>query len=499
MDSTWGIAEWTSSASALVFLIVAVLAVVHAKRFTLAAPLGRASATLFAYESLEVLKHATGREEFYFLECAAAALVPATTGALVIQFIGAWRALRQLVVGFAAYYGAICVACIAALFVVPLRGFPGSSTWALLLLVGLVPQFGYLFVRLRQHAKASGAEERARTQLLALALLLGLVGVSTDLTSMVGLEVPRLAAFGLIASALCLAALAFRFSFLEGVTALAVMNAAAIGTVALIAHFMLLTWAGSQTTLFALLSMAITLAAVATLRPVLTALLEERAQRRYLVTMGRFSAQMAHDMRNPLAAIHGAAQFLEGERSAGRSIDAQGDFIALILEQSARLDRVIGDYQRLGKAEARREPVRIQALLEDVAQTARAVSAKHTIEVRVDADVDTYALDRDLLLAALENLVRNAREATPEGTRIVLGASRLGARPGVVLRVEDEGPGMDARTQELAFDDFYTTKATGTGLGLAFVMRVAVAHGGRAALDAERAKGTRVTLELPDA
>jgi len=67
-----------------------------------------------------------------------------------------------------------------------------------------------------------------------------------------------------------------------------------------------------------------------------------------------------------------------------------------------------------------------------------------------------------------------------------------------VLSVEDEGPGMEARTRELAFDDFYTTKATGTGLGLAFVMRVAVAHGGRATLDAERVTGTKVSMELPD-
>jgi signal transduction histidine kinase len=498
MNTAWGIAEWTSSASAIVFLVLAVLAVVHAKRSALAAPLGRMSAALFAYEALEVLKHITGREEFFVLECAAAALVPQTTAALVIQFLGAWRSLRTFVAAFVAYYGLICFACIAALFVDALHDFPGSSTWALLLLAGLVPQFTYLFYRLRKHAKTSGAEERARTLLLSVALVLGVAGVSTDLTSIVGLEVPRLAAFGLIAGGLCLAALAFRFAFLEGVTALAIMNAAAIGFVALIAHLFLLTWVGTRTTLVALLSLAVTLAAVATLRPVLTALLEERERRRYLVTMGRFSAQMAHDLRNPLAAIHGAAQYLEGERQAGRSLDSQGDFVALILEQSERLDRVIGDYQRLGKAEARREQVDIAALFSDVATPQRAASAKHTIDLAIEEGIGSHPLDRDLLLAALENLVRNAREATPEGTRITLRASKLASKPGVLLSVEDEGPGMDARTRERAFDDFYTTKATGTGLGLAFVMRVAVAHGGRASLDGERMRGTKVTMELPD-
>ena len=65
------------------------------------------------------------------------------------------------------------------------------------------------------------------------------------------------------------------------------------------------------------------------------------------------------------------------------------------------------------------------------------------------------------------------------------------------LIVEDDGPGMDARTRERAFDDFYTTKAAGSGLGLAYVARVARAHGGRAHIESEEGRGTSVELALP--
>jgi two-component system sensor histidine kinase HydH len=83
----------------------------------------------------------------------------------------------------------------------------------------------------------------------------------------------------------------------------------------------------------------------------------------------------------------------------------------------------------------------------------------------------------------------------PEGGLVTV---RTTASDGaLLLSVEDEGAGMDARTRERAFDDFFTTKATGSGLGLPFVRRVAEAHGGSASLAARSGRGTVVTLRLP--
>ncbi|MBX7191856.1 MAG: two-component sensor histidine kinase [Sandaracinaceae bacterium] len=490
-----GLTHWISLASALVFLFVAILAASNAKRSPLAAPLGRTCAALFAYDALEVLKHLTGRDELFALECAAAALVAPTTAALVIRFLGEWRRLRPLVLAGAVYFSLVALACIAAVVVPALRDFPGSEAWAMALLLGIVPEFGYLFVRLWAHARVSDAAERTRTQLLVLALVLGVGGASSDLVSIAGAATPRLAALGLIAGALVLAALSLRYELLERVETLAAVYAGAIGSVALLAHLFLLAVLGEQPTLLALLMVAVTLAAVATLRPLLAMRSESRARTAYLVTLGRFSAQMAHDVKNPLAAIRGAAQFLREERAQGRSIDDQAMFVDLIVEQTERLERVIQDYQRLGRAEAQRAPVTVRALVDEVAEAQRAASSKHTIRVEVDEDGLEAALDRDLVLGALENLVRNAREAMPEGGHVTLRARRASTHA-IVLEVEDDGPGMDVRTQEQAFDDFFTTKATGSGLGLAFVGRVATAHHGSARLEAVEPHGTRVVLTL---
>ncbi len=493
-----GLTHWISLASAVVFLFVAVLAAANAKRSRLAGPLGRMTAALFAYEALEVLKQLIGLPELFYFECAAAALVAPTTAALVIQFLGEWRRLRPLVIAGASYFSLIAAVCMAAVAVPSLAWFPGSEAWAWALLGGLLPEFAYLFFRLYRHARRASAEERARTQVLVLGLILGVGGASSDLASIAGLEVPRLAAFGLIASALCLAALSLRYEIFERLETLAVVYAGAIGSVALLAHLFLLQWIGSQTTLVALLMVAVTLAAIATLRPLLAARSEARARTSYLVTLGRFSAQMAHDLKNPLAAIRGAAQFLAEERAQGRSIDDHAAFVDLIVEQTVRLEHVIQDYQRLGRAEARRGPVDVKAMLEEVAHAQRAASPLHRIEIEAPAELGPVSIDRDLVLGALENLVRNAREATPAGGRIVLCAAsrQAGRTPSLELSVQDDGPGMDARTRERAFDEFFTTKASGSGLGLAFVGRVAAAHGGHASIDGDVDRGTRIRMEL---
>ncbi len=91
--------------------------------------------------------------------------------------------------------------------------------------------------------------------------------------------------------------------------------------------------------------------------------------------------------------------------------------------------------------------------------------------------------------------MRNALEAMPRGG--VLTVRTRTEDSGVVLSVEDTGEGMNARTRERAFDDFYTTKTTGSGLGLAFVRRVVEAHGGRVTLTSHEGRGTTVTLRLP--
>ncbi len=489
--------QWVSLVAALLYLGLAGGAALVRQRGPLTPPFGRMCAALFAYEAFEFLKSVTAhpdhQEVFEHLECAAASLVAPTTAAVVISFLGAWRSHRWLVIAGASYFSFIAALCLGATVHPSLATFSGDSPWAIALLAGLVPEFGYLAVLLVRHARRSGARERARTQLLSLALVLGAGSAGSDLLSIAGMPSPRIAMFGLIAAAPVLAALAFQMDLIATARRLLVANAIAVLMVAALLQAVALTYT-DRPVLLVTISIAVTLAALVTLRPMLALQAEERARLRQLASLGRLSAQMAHDLKNPLAAIRGAAQFLLEERARGESIDEHEAFLSLILEQTDRATHIVDDYQRIGRAEASRRRVKLVPLLEELQRAQQAASSAHpiTLACSVDASIEV-AIDSDLVSGALENLLRNAREATPEGGPITLGADRDGAR--LVLFVEDRGPGMDPRAAEQAFDDFFTTKATGSGLGLAFVARVAEAHGGKAFLRTS-GQGTRVTLEL---
>jgi signal transduction histidine kinase len=490
----WDFAQWMGLVSAIVYLGLATLAVVQRKRDPMTPPFARMTAALFAYETFELLKHVTGEATFLHLECAAASLVAPTTAAVVITFLGQWRALRGLVIAGASYFSLLALLCIGAIFVEPLRAFSADAPWATAMLAGMVPEFGYLGIRLARHAASVDPTERARTQLLVLALVLGAGGASSDLSSIAGLPAPRVAVFGLLVAAFVLAALAFRMEIVAVARTLVIANVILVVLVAVLLHVIALTWSETPA-LTATLAVAITIAALATLRPIVAVQAEDRARQRKLATLGRFSAQMAHDLKNPLAAIRGAAQFLIEERRRGGSIDAHESFVELILEQTDRATRVVDDYQRLGRTEAVKRPLDAKALVEELAHAQRAASERHPIETRADGALADVPLDRDLVLGALENLVRNAREAMPDGGAIEIGAARDGDT--VRLWVEDRGPGMDPRQAERAFDEFHTTKTTGSSLGLAFVSRMTKAHNGRARLRTALGQGTRVTMELP--
>jgi two-component system sensor histidine kinase HydH len=212
--------------------------------------------------------------------------------------------------------------------------------------------------------------------------------------------------------------------------------------------------------------------------------------------MGRFSAQMAHDLKNPIAALKGAAQYLKEEHARGQSWDDKGDFLDLLLEQVERLDRVVGTYQRLGRVEPLPQPLDVNQLAVSVLSL-QAFTGRPEVRLRRELAVDVPRCpgDWDLLANALENLVRNAFEAMPNGGTLTVRTQVEEAS--VALSVEDTGEGMNARTRERAFDDFYTTKTTGSGLGLAFVRRVVEAHGGQVELTSQQGRGTTVTLRLP--
>jgi two-component system, NtrC family, sensor histidine kinase HydH len=218
-----------------------------------------------------------------------------------------------------------------------------------------------------------------------------------------------------------------------------------------------------------------------------------------LATVGRFSAQMAHDLKNPLAALKGAAQvLLEDLAKPSDAVDRRA-FVELMLAQIDRLDALVDTYGRL----ARVDPARVRLDTNTIVQSVLAMQAFAApgveVQMKLAPDLPGCRADHEMLTRALENLVRNAIEAMPSGGSLTVSTERSSAagQASVVIAVEDTGQGMDARTRDRAFDDFFTTKARGSGLGLAFVRRFADAHGGDVDIASTEGRGTVVALRLP--
>jgi signal transduction histidine kinase len=239
----------------------------------------------------------------------------------------------------------------------------------------------------------------------------------------------------------------------------------------------------------------VTLASVAASRRLLAEGAERHARRDQLATLGRFTAQMAHDVKNPLAALKGAAQLLREDLSRPSAGIDRERFADLMLDQIDRIDGVVDLYGRLARLAPQPEPLDINEAVRGV--LALQSLAREAVAVRVDLaePIPRCCADAAMLARVIENLVRNAMEAMAGGGTVIV--STAAAPAGVVLSVKDDGCGMDARTRERAFDDFFTTKPHGSGLGLAFVKRIVDAHGGRVSLQSEPGRGTVVRVHLP--
>jgi signal transduction histidine kinase len=298
---------------------------------------------------------------------------------------------------------------------------------------------------------------------------------------------------------MAVASLRFRFlgrSFTRRVTgAVLVMTVVGLGS-----YLAIFEWLRGNVAVLMAATATVTLTLVAALRRLGKGYVARRDRVEGLTAMGRLSAQMAHDLKNPLAALKGAIQFLAEETSRGRSVAEQGQFLALLLQQVERIDGVVNDYQRLGTMQPRPSLVHLNETVREVLALQPFAARGIVVETSLDEELPPCSVDRDLVSRALENLVRNAVEAMPNGGAVRVRTLALGsrARPtGVQVAVQDTGPGMDARQAERAFDEFFTTKAQGSGLGLAFVRRVVRAHAGRVKIDSNTGQGTIVTMRFP--
>jgi signal transduction histidine kinase len=191
-------------------------------------------------------------------------------------------------------------------------------------------------------------EERSRTRLLLTAVMVIAPLASTELWADLGFPVPRLGAVGIFTFTTLLMTAALRFRLFDrALNPSNVLSATILAGVGGIAYLTVFHLAGSNTALLVLGTLTVTITLLAASRLVFGAMIARRDHTVRYVTLGKMAAQMAHDLKNPLAAMKGACQFLREERVQGRSIDDRVEFLDLLVSQIDRLENAIDKYQRL--------------------------------------------------------------------------------------------------------------------------------------------------------
>lgn len=217
-----------------------------------------------------------------------------------------------------------------------------------------------------------------------------------------------------------------------------------------------------------------------------------------LAALGTLAAGVAHEIRNPLSALRGFAQYF-AKKLTGKQPDET--YAQTMVREADRLNRVITDLLYLSRPRSMdARVVSLGQLVADVGNLVRFDLEKRHIGFRVSLGPDMVQADEDALKQAVLNLVLNsidALESSPEDTREIHVSSAPGDA-GTWVFVRDTGPGMSAVQREQAFEPFFTTKKKGTGLGLALVHKTMREHDGRAQIDSEKGRGTTVSLFFPD-
>jgi len=227
-----------------------------------------------------------------------------------------------------------------------------------------------------------------------------------------------------------------------------------------------------------------------------------------LAALGEMAATVAHEVRNPLGGIGGFASLLRREVEGDEAKLKWVDKIIAGVESLNRTVTALLDYTRRDQLNLRK--VSLTRLIEDSAEFMRADEETGNPDIAIDVEIERddirVVCDPHLMRQVLLNLMRNSREAMPNGGRILILAGRIdehnpGGKPSpqVWITVEDTGEGIPEDNRDKIFHPFFSTKTerSGSGLGLACVWKIIQSHQGTITVESEVGRGTAFTVVLP--
>jgi signal transduction histidine kinase len=209
-----------------------------------------------------------------------------------------------------------------------------------------------------------------------------------------------------------------------------------------------------------------------------------------LAAMGRMSAGVAHEIRNPIAAMR-----LKAENALAAGGTRQGEALSVILTQIDRLDHLLKRLLNVTeREEVHQESVELAPFLEECRLAHEDVAHARGVTLAADTALESARFDPALLRRALDNLVLNALQAVPPGSTVKLTVSAQGNE--TVFEVVDYGPGPPPAVTAHLFEPFNSGRSEGTGLGLSIVREIAEVHGGTARFVREDSM-SRFQIRLP--
>ena len=224
------------------------------------------------------------------------------------------------------------------------------------------------------------------------------------------------------------------------------------------------------------------------------------AQAEKLAALGRFTANIAHEIRNPLTSVGGFARRLDKTIPEETK---EKNYVNIIIAEVTRLEKILKNVLSFSKeAIPNLKENNLSEVIELVLLMNEDVFRENSIAIKKTfADLANFSFDKDMIIEVLENIFLNAIDSMPGGGSLTITTEKEDEleRSTAVIIIQDTGDGISEEQMEMIFEPFYTTKIAkqGTGLGLSITKKILESLGGKVEIESEVGKGTSVILSLP--